>query len=92
MFYLLEFSLKVQQIKAGLDEGDIVVSVNGEQVESRTRIEEIIANSYPGNSLAVTVKRGDKRIDKNVVLDQHRGNNHLNQAGYLYVGRIRCGV
>ncbi len=63
--------------KAGLDEGDIVIRIDNEVVESSTRIEELIANSYPGDKMVVTVKRGNKEITKSVELTNIEGTTTL---------------
>ncbi len=63
--------------KAGLDEGDVMVKVNGEIVDSSTRIEELLANSYPGDRMSVRVRRGDKELTKTVELTNIEGTTTL---------------
>lgn len=63
--------------KAGLDEGDIVIAVDDQKVDSRTRIEELIANRYPGDEMNVKVKRGDKQVTKTVQLTNIEGTTTL---------------
>lgn len=63
--------------KAGLDEGDVVIKVNNEIVDSSTRIEELLANSYPGDKMSVTVRRGDKELNKTVELTNIEGTTTL---------------
>ncbi|HTY38148.1 MAG TPA: Do family serine endopeptidase [Bacteroidota bacterium] len=53
---------------AGLKEGDIILSVDGKEVNTSNQLQTIIASHYPGESVSLKVYRGGKTIEKKVVL------------------------
>jgi Do/DeqQ family serine protease len=58
---------------AGLERGDIILEVNGQVVDNKGSIEELIGNKYPGDKLELIVKREGKRINKSLVLTNREG-------------------
>ncbi|MDA0195501.1 MAG: trypsin-like peptidase domain-containing protein [Bacteroidetes bacterium] len=63
--------------KSGIEQGDIIIALNNTKVDSRTRLEELIGNQYPGDILSVTIKRGDKLIEKTVILTNIEGTTSI---------------
>ena len=63
--------------KAGLDQGDIILAVGDEPINSTTRLEELIAYRYPGDEFNVTIKRGERELRKTVVLTNIEGTTSL---------------
>jgi len=59
--------------KGGVQRGDIILAVNGVEVETRATIEELIANKYPGDKLELTIKRDGKNINKSLTLTNREG-------------------
>lgn len=59
--------------KGGLKRGDIIVSVNGEEIENRGTIEEMIGNKYPGEELMIDLKRDGKYLSKSITLTNREG-------------------
>lgn len=53
---------------AGLQSGDIILSVDGKEVDSPNSLQSIVANYYPGDAINLKVFRDGKMIDKKVVL------------------------
>lgn len=53
---------------AGLQAGDIILSVDGKEVNSSNQLQTLVASKYPGESVALKVFRKGKTIDKKVVL------------------------
>ena len=53
---------------AGLKDGDIILSVDGKEVNTSNQLQTIVASHYPGESVSLKVYRGGKTIEKKVVL------------------------
>ncbi len=53
---------------AGIKPGDIIVGVNGKNIESSAALQEIVGRGYPGDSYAVTVDRKGVKKEINVKL------------------------
>ncbi len=49
--------------KAGIKSGDIIVAVNGKEVEDINDLQKLIMRNPPGTEVTVTVVRNGKRID-----------------------------
>ncbi len=54
--------------KAGLQEGDVVLSIDGEELSADHSLAEAIRSHTPGDSVTMTVKRGEETFDVDVVL------------------------
>jgi len=63
--------------EAGLDQGDIIVEANNERLNNTTRLEELIGNSYPGDKMQITIRRGDREMQKTVILTNIEGTTSL---------------
>ncbi len=59
--------------KAGLEKGDVLRSVNNNQISNKAYLEELVANSYPGDELNLVVERDGKMISKKVTLTNREG-------------------
>jgi serine protease Do len=59
---------------AGIEEGDIIVEVDGMKVESSPELQEIVARHRPGDKLVVKVNRSGKEKEFNVTLNNRKGN------------------
>ena len=59
---------------AGLREGDIVVAVDGEPVESMTDLAGIIRDYDPDEEITLTVLRGDEELEIDLVLGTRPAN------------------
>jgi serine protease Do len=53
---------------AGLHEGDVILSVDGKQVNAPNELQTMIATHHPGDVVTLQVFRGGKTIDKKVTL------------------------
>jgi len=51
---------------AGIKEGDLIVSINGQKTESVDDIHRILAEWPVGNALSLVIVRGQERMDMNV--------------------------
>lgn len=55
--------------KAGLRPGDIVLKVNGKKVTKSTELQQAIKDCKVGDTITVTIRRGDQTLDKEVALE-----------------------
>jgi serine protease Do len=54
--------------EGGLKEGDIILSVDGKEVNTSNQLQTIVASHYPGESVTLKVYRAGKSMEKKVVL------------------------
>jgi len=59
--------------KGGLKKGDVILKVEGMEIENRATVEEIIGNKYPGDELSVLINRNGKQISKSITLTNREG-------------------
>jgi serine protease Do len=57
--------------KAGLDYGDIILSVDGKEVNSTQELQTTIASKHPGSIVTLKIWRDKKAIEKKVTLGSH---------------------
>ena len=60
---------------AGLQEGDLIISVDGQKVSSTTEINDLRDQKKPGDTMAFRVLRDGEQIDANVVLTESSSSN-----------------
>jgi len=48
--------------RAGIQKGDVVIAINGEQVESASQFRSLVDKAAEGKPLALLIQRGDSRI------------------------------
>ena len=63
--------------KAGLEEGDVITSINGNPVHSHPELMEMIARHRPGDKLDLTVNRFGKIREFEVTLKNREGESKL---------------
>ncbi|MCX6135540.1 MAG: Do family serine endopeptidase [Ignavibacteriales bacterium] len=54
--------------EAGLKEGDIILSVDGKEVNTSNQLQTIVASHYPGENVTLKVYRNGKSFEKKVTL------------------------
>ncbi|MEM9340599.1 MAG: trypsin-like peptidase domain-containing protein [Bacteroidota bacterium] len=59
--------------KAGLKKGDVLRKVNDGLIKSKSKLEELIANSYPGDDLDLVLERDSKISNKKLTLTNREG-------------------
>lgn len=57
--------------RAGLQPGDVVVSVDGVAMRTETQLRALLAGTAPGTPLALSLVRDGTPVDLSVVLEQH---------------------
>jgi len=57
--------------KAGVEDGDIVLSVDGKEVNTVQALQTAIASKHPGEVVALQIWRNKKEISKKVTLGSH---------------------
>jgi len=62
---------------AGIESGDIIISVNGMETATSPRLQEIIAGKRPGDKVMVTVNRNGKEKELEVVLKNSEGGTNI---------------
>lgn len=70
--------------KVGIRKGDILRKVNGQEINNKGYLEEIIGNSYPGDVLSLTVDREGKMLNKSVTLTNQEGTTDLLKKNNYY--------
>jgi len=63
--------------KADLQKGDVLRKVNEMQIGSKADVEELIANSYPGDQLELVVERNGKLTSKKLTLTNREGTTEI---------------
>lgn len=61
--------------KAGLKEGDIILSINDIQVNKNKSLANIIANYQPGQTIVLKIVRDDKELNVKVTLEEMKVQN-----------------
>lgn len=54
--------------RQGIEEGDVILSVNGQKVEEANKLQELIAVKRPGESVDIDIWRNGKQISKSIKL------------------------
>ena len=67
--------------KAGMKDGDIIVSVDGKAIEDAAALLRVIADKTPGSKAAITVWRDGKTIDLSVTLGERKTSQAGDQNG-----------
>jgi S1-C subfamily serine protease len=52
--------------------GDLIIAIDGEDIQDQQDLSQIMNNHRAGDTVKVTIYRGKKKIDVNVVLGEAR--------------------
>ena len=55
--------------KAGVRPGDIIIKINGKKVTTSKEVSQMVKDSKVGDSMVLTLRRGDAEIERTVVLE-----------------------
>ena len=64
-----------------LQEGDVIVAINGAEIKSLPELHEQLAKYYPGNEISVTFYRDNKKITKKATLRNTQGDVNITKKG-----------
>ncbi len=56
--------------EAGIEAGDVIVSLGGQDIDDRNTFSEVLYTHLPGDTVDVTVQRGDEEIQTQVTLGE----------------------
>jgi S1-C subfamily serine protease len=56
--------------QAGLQAGDVIVQVDGTQIDSLTALQNALLSKKPGDTISVKVYRGNQQLTVNVTLTE----------------------
>lgn len=68
--------------KAGIKKGDVIKRINGIEIKTRPEFQGQLAKYHPGATISVTVSRGGKLKDLDVVLQNTYGDVALVDKNY----------
>jgi len=71
--------------EAGIKQGDVIVSVNDVQINSKAALLETIGTQRPGDKVRVMVMRDNKLKEFNVILENRSGNTDIVKKDNLNV-------
>jgi len=72
--------------QAGIKAGDVIMAVNGNQVNAPQQLQEQIGKYRPGDKVAVTVKRDGDLKQFNVVLRNTKGDTSIVKESFSILG------
>lgn len=75
--YVAMVNSKSAADEAGIEPGDIITVVNGKEIDSSPRLQEIIAGFRPGDKVAVEVNRSGAKIAFEVILKNTSGDTAI---------------
>ena len=78
--YIDGFAEKSPAQKAGMELGDVIVSVNGVKTLSSSVLQEQVSKLRPGDKAKISISRSNKLIDFEVVLTNSDGNTEIVKA------------
>ncbi len=78
--YVSEFAEKSAAKAAGIEEGDVIIAVNGTKVKSSHALQEQISKYRPGDKVKITVNRQGKEKTFEVELKNAEGSTRVIEA------------
>lgn len=66
--------------EAGLEEGDVIIAINGTETHNTAQLQEQMAKYRPGDKITVTYVRDNKKYTANVTLRNNQGNTKITKA------------
>ena len=63
--------------KAGIQKGDFITKINGELVNTKGEVQELVARYHPGDNVSITYNRDGKEVNTNVLLTNLNGTTEI---------------
>lgn len=70
---------------AGIEEGDVITSVDGKTVTKKAELQEIMANKRPGDKITLGYLHNKKKVTKTVTLKNAQGSTNVIKSADLDV-------
>lgn len=70
---------------AGLEKGDVIVSIDGKKITKMAELQELMAAKRPGDKVTLTYLHNKKQTSKTVTLKNQQGNTEIVKAADLDV-------
>ena len=70
--------------KAGLKEGDVLLQLNGKEVQNSTQVEEMVGYAYPGDKMSVVLRRQGRTLNKTLTLLNREGTVEVIRRTVVY--------
>jgi serine protease Do len=67
--------------KAGIERGDVVLSVDGNAIRDSVEVRNLVADGRPGETMTVGLLRDGKRLDRKVVLGERPRERNGEESG-----------
>lgn len=86
--YVADFAAQSPAKQAGMEAGDVIVSVNGVKIRSASELQEQISRFRPGDKVKIAVKRGNADKTFDITLKNSEGNTSVvkKEDGLAIVG------
>ncbi len=75
--YISKISVGGAAEKAGIESGDIIISINKTRINKVSELQEQISKFRPGDKISLEVRRDDKLLDFEVVLQNKQGSTNI---------------
>lgn len=79
--YVAEVTERSSASEAGITQGDIITSIDGNPTHTAAQLQEALARRRPGDRIPVRVVRNGKTLDLEVVLRNSQGNTAVTKPG-----------
>lgn len=66
---------------AGIEEGDVIIAIDGSPTHTSAQLQELLARHRPGDTIEVSYLRGGKTRTASVTLRNSQGNTAITKAG-----------
>ncbi len=69
---------------SGIESGDVITAINGQEVGSVSELQELVARHRPGHSIQVTYRRGGKAVSVKTTLKNFEGQAAITRLPVSY--------